>query len=156
MSKTKYKKKGLNKEIVNLTSYEETCQKLKDDPDFQSDFEVYSEDQLNSFIRKNIETFIKIKKGELDMAKTKYKKKNPEVSADQFDASMPQAQWPEGVQVNTESATGYSYGTLEDTPVEGGGMDRDGFEVEDTDFIVYEPPPVHRQKQAEFENDWEV
>ena len=62
----------------------------------------------------------------------KHKLKRNEYDAEQFRKSDPPQQWPQGVQVNDLSPTGYSYGTLVVTP-EG----RDGFEVVDNDWIFY-------------------
>lgn len=91
------------------------------------------------------------------MAKSKYKKiKGSEVEAEQFDASAPEQQWPERVQVNAGSATGYSYGTLE--PIideENQTAGRDGFELSDTDWLIYENDVVTMTTNDDFIESYE-
>ncbi len=64
------------------------------------------------------------------------KKKAKVIDGKQFLENDPPIQWPERVQSNLFSVTGYSYGTLQFAMNEHGEMDRDGFEIQDTDWIV--------------------
>ncbi len=87
-----------------------------------------------------------------------YKKKQKEVDAAQFLSANNPNTWPDGVQVNAGSATGYSYGTLEEIPADElpGETTRDGFEVSDTDYIVEETNgSVYRMIEAEFLAEYE-
>lgn len=70
------------------------------------------------------------------MAKKKYKSILKEIDADQFLSSLPEPQWPIGVIENIESSTGYSFGTLEITNVNG-VLQRDGFEIHNTDYVLF-------------------
>lgn len=86
-----------------------------------------------------------------------YKKKQKEVDAEQFNSADNPNTWPDGVQVNALSATGYSYGTLEQVPADElpGETKRDGFEVQDTDYIVEENGSVYRKIESEFLAEYE-
>lgn len=87
-----------------------------------------------------------------------YKQKRKEVEADQFLSASNPATWPDGVQVNALSATGYSYGTLEPIPADElpGETTKDGFEISDTDYVVEEKNgSIYRMIEAEFLNEYE-
>ena len=90
------------------------------------------------------------------MKVAKYKPKDVRiVDAVQFDAAVPPANFPPGVQENALSPTGFSYGTLADigTPEI---PNRDGFEVNDTDWIITESSGVvYRMNNAELSANWE-
>jgi hypothetical protein len=107
--------------------------------------------------------------------KKKYKKKvkNSTVDAEQFDASLPPEQWPEGVEENEDSATGYGYGSLEITTTsetytelgeDGKEVEktvntenREGFEVMDRDFMITnEAGKVSRMDEAGFLNKYDL
>lgn len=78
------------------------------------------------------------------------------IDAVQFDASVPPSNFPPGVQVNALSPIGYSYGTLADigTPEI---PNRDGFELNDTDWIITESSGVvYRMTDTELKNNWEL
>lgn len=88
-----------------------------------------------------------------------YKKKQKKVDAEQFNSAGNPNTWPDGVQVNPLSATGYSYGTLEQVPADElpGETKRDGFEVSDSDYVVEEKNgSVYRMIEAEFLEQYEV
>lgn len=92
------------------------------------------------------------------MAKEKFKKiKGNEVDAEQFDASAPEQQWPERVQINAQSSTGFSYGTLE--PVIDSGnqtVGKDGFEIADTDWIVDDDNIITKAYNSDFLDNYEL
>ncbi len=86
-----------------------------------------------------------------------YKKKQKEVEADQFLSADNPNTWPDGVQTNVLSVTGYSYGTLEQVPADElpGETTKDGFEVSNTDYVVEENGSVYRMIEAEFLAEYE-
>lgn len=86
-----------------------------------------------------------------------YKKKQKEINADQFLGADNPNTWPDGVQVNALSDTGYSYGTLEQVPAGElpGETTKDGFEVSDTDYVVEENGSVYRMNEDEFLKEYE-
>jgi hypothetical protein len=55
-----------------------------------------------------------------------------------FDKSVNPSQWPAKVQANIKSVTGYSYGTLDDLTSAMGYPYKDGFQLEDLNWIVTE------------------
>lgn len=87
----------------------------------------------------------------------KYKPKDVRIiEAVQFDSSVPPASFPPGVQENSLSPTGYSYGTLADIG-SSSVPNRDGFEVRDTDWIVTEDNGiVYRMTSADLSANWEL
>lgn len=89
------------------------------------------------------------------MAKKNYKKKDRDIEADQFDASLPEPQWPDGVIINVLSSTGWSYGTLVITVVDGVEQ-KDGFEVDDWDYIIYDTVPFRMTETVFLQNFMEV
>lgn len=84
----------------------------------------------------------------------KYKLKTVDVDAEQFDSSQPEVDFPSGVVINPSSTTGYSYGSLDIITVSG-VENRDGFEIEDTDFLVLENSKVFRMKESDFLSKYE-
>lgn len=89
---------------------------------------------------------------------SKYKQKQKEVEAQQFLSTSNPNTWPEGVQENALSATGYSYGTLSEIPADEnpGETTKDGFEIIDTDYIVENGGGVYRMSEQQFLEEYEI
>lgn len=92
------------------------------------------------------------------MAKYKPKKDTIEVDAEQFDSSKPLAQWPDQVQENVLSVTGYSYKDMSTTTdPDTGAEGSNGFELEDLDYLITEKDGVvHRMSEANFINEYDL
>jgi len=72
------------------------------------------------------------------------KKKSALYDADQFISAEPMAQWPDGVIINENSSTGYSYGSLNmvPAPIGDGSVTQDGFEIASGQWIIKQSDSV--------------
>jgi len=86
---------------------------------------------------------------------SKFSEKKNEVDAELFDSSKNISLWPVGIQVNSGSSTGYSYGTLAEkqAPMGPGYVMIDGFPIKNLDYIVTESSGAkYSMSPSEFNN----